>query len=178
MDKYWKIPFLFTHFIRCKKNYSFDNCWCSAFGSTDLAFQIIHREERFADSITTLGESPLHILAQKPTTFRSGIDLSFFKNIIYHCKALCQPKLIYPYDNRSQNLINSLLITYLLGIHVEELVPDTFKEKKELIAPSSYPTNYQTCFEYCQLHWKMMKSAGRGDWSTNHLFIRKFFYFL
>ncbi|KAL6340043.1 hypothetical protein AAG906_038878 [Vitis piasezkii] len=52
-------------------------------GYSDLAFQIIHTLEGLMDSVNESGQSPLHILAQTPTAFRSGINLSFFHKIIY-----------------------------------------------------------------------------------------------
>ena len=32
------------------------------------------------------GMTPLHLLASKPSAFKSGNDLRWFENIIYHCK--------------------------------------------------------------------------------------------
>ncbi|GMY16823.1 nuclear factor nf-kappa-b p105 subunit [Fagus crenata] len=32
------------------------------------------------------GMTPLHLLASKPSAFKSGCDLRWFENIIYHCK--------------------------------------------------------------------------------------------
>ncbi|CBI18726.3 unnamed protein product, partial [Vitis vinifera] len=57
-------------------------------GHMDLAFQIIHKEEDLMDSFDREGISPLHVLAEKPTAFRSGIHLSLLNKIMYHCKIL------------------------------------------------------------------------------------------
>ncbi|KAJ9697568.1 hypothetical protein PVL29_009410 [Vitis rotundifolia] len=54
-------------------------------GHMDLAFQIIHEEEDLMDSFDREGISPLHVLAEKPTAFRSGIHLSLLNKIMYHC---------------------------------------------------------------------------------------------
>ncbi|KAL6312745.1 hypothetical protein AAG906_020517 [Vitis piasezkii] len=54
-------------------------------GHMDLAFQIIHKEEDLMDSFDREGISPLHVLAEKPTAFRSGIHLSLLNKIMYHC---------------------------------------------------------------------------------------------
>ncbi|XP_034691001.1 ankyrin repeat-containing protein ITN1-like isoform X2 [Vitis riparia] len=51
----------------------------------DLAFQIICKQEDLMDAVDSDGFSPLHVLAEKPTAFRSGIHLSWFNKIIYHC---------------------------------------------------------------------------------------------
>ncbi|KAJ9697397.1 hypothetical protein PVL29_009287 [Vitis rotundifolia] len=97
-------------------------------GYSDLAFQIIHRLEGLMDSVNDSGQSPLHTLAQTPTAFRSGINLSFFQKIIYSC------------------------------IYVEELTPGTFKEKK--VESLCYPNNCQTCINFFQVLWKMIKLLG------------------
>ncbi|KAJ9697567.1 hypothetical protein PVL29_009409 [Vitis rotundifolia] len=54
-------------------------------GHMDLAFQIICKQEDLMDAVDNDGFSPLHVLAEKPTAFRSGIHLSWFNQIIYHC---------------------------------------------------------------------------------------------
>ena len=42
-----------------------------------------------------VGKSPLDVLAEKPTAFRSGIHLGWFNKIIYHCKILqTKPKYL------------------------------------------------------------------------------------
>ncbi|XP_034690346.1 uncharacterized protein LOC117917962 isoform X2 [Vitis riparia] len=58
----------------------------------DLAFQIICKQEDLMDSVHRrgifplhAGKSPLDVLAEKPTAFRSGIHLGWFNKIIYHC---------------------------------------------------------------------------------------------
>ncbi|CBI35685.3 unnamed protein product, partial [Vitis vinifera] len=57
-------------------------------GYMDLAFQIICKQEDLMDSVDWHQISPLHVLAEKPTAFRSGIHLGWFNKIIYHCKIL------------------------------------------------------------------------------------------
>ncbi|RVW13770.1 hypothetical protein CK203_083646 [Vitis vinifera] len=61
-------------------------------GRMDLAFQIICKQEDLMDSVHRrgifplhVGKSPLDVLAEKPTAFRSGIHLGWFNKIIYHC---------------------------------------------------------------------------------------------
>ncbi|XP_034692321.1 ankyrin repeat-containing protein ITN1-like isoform X2 [Vitis riparia] len=71
-------------------------------GHMDLAFQIIQKEEDLMDSFDREGISPLHVLAEKPTAFRSGIHFSLLNKIMYHC------------------------------IFVEELVPGAPKAKKNI----------------------------------------------
>ena len=47
-------------------------------GRTDLAFQIIQKEEDLMDSFDREG------IAEKPTAFRIGIHLSLLNKIMYH----------------------------------------------------------------------------------------------
>ena len=62
---------------------------------TDLAFQIICKQEDLMDAVDSNGFSPLDVLAEKPTAFRSGIHLGWFNKIIYHCKILqTKPKYL------------------------------------------------------------------------------------
>ena len=55
--------------------------------SSDLSFQIIHLYEELVYYVDHRGTSPLHLLASKPTAFRSGCHLGGYKKIIYNCKA-------------------------------------------------------------------------------------------
>ena len=50
-------------------------------------------------------------------------------------------------------------IDNLQGIYVENPIPETFKEKKKLKS-YWYPSNYQTCINFFQVLWKMMKLPG------------------
>ncbi|XP_010645321.2 uncharacterized protein LOC104877836 isoform X3 [Vitis vinifera] len=101
----------------------------------DLAFEIIRRLGGLMDSVSDYGDSPLHVLARSPTAFRSGISLSFFHRIIHSC------------------------------IYVEDLIPETFKEKKK-VESLCYPNNYQTCINFFQVLWKMIKLLVTGQKSV------------
>ncbi|WJZ90103.1 hypothetical protein VitviT2T_009273 [Vitis vinifera] len=60
---------------------------CAIFGEfLDLAFQIIYLYEDFVSSVDEEGFTPLHLLAGKPSAFKSGTHLSWISNIIYQCK--------------------------------------------------------------------------------------------
>ncbi|RVW35663.1 hypothetical protein CK203_108170 [Vitis vinifera] len=85
----------------------------------DLAFLIIHLYGDLVDSVDENGLTPLHLLASKPTAFRSGTPLSWFERIIYHC--------VYVEDLKEDEL--------------EQQIPETSKRKKILEGPE----NYQTC---------------------------------
>ena len=53
---------------------------------TDLAFEILKVEHSIAYAVNELGITPLHLLASKPSVFKSGSHLGWWKSIIYHCK--------------------------------------------------------------------------------------------
>ncbi|KAK7306461.1 hypothetical protein VNO77_44402 [Canavalia gladiata] len=50
----------------------------------DLAFQIIYLYKNLANRVNESGLSPLHLLANKPSVFRSGSRLGRFEAIVYH----------------------------------------------------------------------------------------------
>lgn len=68
------------------------NMWCSErkhiFIVPDLAFQIIYLYSELVNSVNELGLSPLHLLAGKPSAFRSGSHLRRWDLFIYHCKLI------------------------------------------------------------------------------------------
>eukprot|EP00261_Vitis_vinifera_P036284 XP_019077527.1 PREDICTED: uncharacterized protein LOC100256071 isoform X3 [Vitis vinifera] len=88
----------------------------------DFAFQIIHQYRDLVDSVDENGLTPLHLLASKPTAFRSGTPLSWFERIIYHC--------VYVEDLKEEEL--------------QQQSPQTSKRKKILEGPE----NYQTCMYF------------------------------
>ncbi|XP_034696403.1 uncharacterized protein LOC117922375 isoform X3 [Vitis riparia] len=88
----------------------------------DLAFQIIHHYGDLVDSVDENGLTPLHLLASKPTAFKSGTPLSWFERIIYHC--------VYVEDLKEEEL--------------QQQSPQTSKRKKILEGPE----NYQTCMYF------------------------------
>uniref|UniRef100_F6HWR6 PGG domain-containing protein n=1 Tax=Vitis vinifera TaxID=29760 RepID=F6HWR6_VITVI len=71
-------------------------------GHMDLAFQIICKQEDLMDSVDRRGISPLHVLAEKPTAFRSGIHLGWFN------------KIIYPYRNAIVEMVEKIQLTPIL----------------------------------------------------------------
>ncbi|XP_059595547.1 uncharacterized protein LOC104880330 [Vitis vinifera] len=88
----------------------------------DLAFLIIHLYGDLVDSVDENGLTPLHLLASKPTAFRSGTPLGWFERIIYHC--------VYVEDLKEEEL--------------QQQSPQTSKRKRILEGPE----NYQTCMYF------------------------------
>ncbi|XP_061342678.1 uncharacterized protein LOC133288872 [Gastrolobium bilobum] len=69
----------------CRRNDGDTILHCAIAGDYfDLAFQIIHLYEDLANWVNERGSSPLHILASKPSAFRSGSRLRRFEAIVYY----------------------------------------------------------------------------------------------
>ncbi|KAK4849125.1 hypothetical protein QYF36_021136 [Acer negundo] len=86
----------------------------------DLAFQIIHHYKELVNSVNKRGLSPLHLLAAKPSAFRSGSHLGRWNEFIYHCIFVDQLQV-----DKSD--------------HYKSSKPNKDKDK------SICPANYETC---------------------------------
>ena len=57
---------------------------------TDLSFQIIHlynsKDNNIATAFNERGMTPLHVLASKPSAFKSGTNFRWWKKLMYYCK--------------------------------------------------------------------------------------------
>ncbi|XP_068309898.1 uncharacterized protein [Pyrus communis] len=99
----------------------------------DLAFQIIDLYGDLVNYVNAQGFSPLHLLATKPSAFKSGSHLGLFQKIIYYC------------------------------IYVDELKADrsnggiikTFKVEEK----PNYPENYQICINFIRLFRETIPSV-------------------
>ncbi|KAK7306463.1 hypothetical protein VNO77_44404 [Canavalia gladiata] len=99
----------------------------------DLAFQIIHLFKDFANRKNQRGFSPLHLLASKPSAFRSGSHFGLFQTIVYH------GIFVKPLEVAS---------------YCQQLHPTVGKEK------NGYPENYKTCINLLRVI-KNAASVGR-----------------
>ncbi|KAM4075462.1 hypothetical protein ACB094_10G171500 [Castanea mollissima] len=52
----------------------------------ELALIILHLHKDLANLSNKKGMTPVHLLASMPSAFKSGSNLRWFENIIYHCK--------------------------------------------------------------------------------------------
>ncbi|XP_050264354.1 uncharacterized protein LOC126708595 isoform X2 [Quercus robur] len=104
----------------------------------DSAFEILHVEPSLAYAVNELGITPLDLLASKPSVFKSGSHIGWWKSIIYYC------------------------------IYVEELEHKTVrKESVDLVTKGSsvedithkFPENYLTCFRFYRVLLKMAQSV-------------------
>ncbi|XP_050265751.1 uncharacterized protein LOC126709518 isoform X4 [Quercus robur] len=95
----------------------------------DLAFRIIHLYDKLVNSFNEQGWTPLHLLASKPSAFRSGSHLGRWYKMIYHCIFVDELKK-EPSDDHPTGPNNNL----------------NHQKKKK------YPENYRTCINF----WKLM----------------------
>ncbi|TYJ96032.1 serine/threonine-protein phosphatase 6 regulatory ankyrin repeat subunit B-like [Cucumis melo var. makuwa] len=94
----------------------------------DLAFQLIHKNNEAAAWVDKEGQTPLHVLATKPSVFESGAHMSRWHYIVYYC------------------------------ISVDELKPESGateakKTTKLMRAASFFPENYATCIDFVTILW-------------------------
>ncbi|XP_011026110.1 PREDICTED: uncharacterized protein LOC105126812 [Populus euphratica] len=95
----------------------------------DLSFQIIQLYGELVNFVDQRGTSPLHLLASKPTAFRSGSHLGGYKKIIYNCT--------FVEELRTEEVSNAAL-DQPSGQHVKN------------------PKNYETC---CNFFWLLKKAV-------------------
>ncbi|CAN6693997.1 unnamed protein product [Malus baccata var. baccata] len=122
----------------CRRNNGDTILHCAISGDYfDLAFQIILLYEDLVKSVNAQGFSPLHILATKPSAFKSGSHLSLFQKIIYYC----------------------IYVDELKEEHRKEGIIKTFKEEEN----PKHPENYQTCINFLRLFWRTIRLVNKNE---------------
>ncbi|XP_057780910.1 uncharacterized protein LOC130999387 isoform X2 [Salvia miltiorrhiza] len=96
----------------------------------NLAFDIMTHYDKLLNAVNEHGLSPLHVLANKPTAFRSGSHVRGLHKLIYHC--------IFVDELQHETMHNQ-------GVDLH--YKDTAK----------YPENYHTCFTTFNLLWDVMR---------------------
>ncbi|KAL7084230.1 hypothetical protein ACP275_14G212500 [Erythranthe tilingii] len=108
----------------------------------DIAFQIIHLYDKLLNAVNMHGLSPLHLLASKPSAFRSGNHIRGFHKLIYHCIFVDELELEY---------------NHTLRLNYEE--------------NARYPENYQTCVGFIfllrNIIWVLMGRSSQQQDSKN-----------
>ncbi|XP_028759785.1 uncharacterized protein LOC114718588 [Neltuma alba] len=98
----------------------------------DLAFQIIHLYPHLALSRNEEGVSPLHILAMKPSCFKSSTRMETFDILIYHC---------------------------LIVDELKKEIEDSSRADSKSI---ECPENYTTCMDVLETSKKLLKVLTTG----------------
>ncbi|KAL2535433.1 uncharacterized protein Fot_16824 [Forsythia ovata] len=111
----------------CKKKDNGETILHSAIGGEyfDLAFQIIYLYPKLINAVTVDGVTPLHLLASKPSAFKSGSRIRGFHRLIYQC---------------------------IFVDELEEKSPDrSLSQGSQYDTKATYPENYQTCVGFVRL---------------------------
>ncbi|KAK7412498.1 hypothetical protein VNO78_03962 [Psophocarpus tetragonolobus] len=121
-----KQAFLFLHYLSNHPHHhsAILPSLVTIFVITCVAFQIIHLYGNLVNSVNEKGWTPLHLLANKPSVFKSGNRFGRFEALVYY--AIIVKKLKAEPEWHQQS-------------------PTTDKEK------NSYPENYKTCMEFLRL---------------------------
>ncbi|KAE8009772.1 hypothetical protein FH972_006188 [Carpinus fangiana] len=157
----------------------------------DLAFQIIHLFGNLVDSVNQHGFTPLHLLAARPSAFRSGSHFGRCHTIIYHCifvdelkKEVSNHQSIvsrknpngakapgYPENYKTcMNFFGWVRKAVPVGKNVaQKSHPDLERQKTGHSGASRgqlyiFPPNYVTCFEFAKLAYKaLLVVLGQGS---------------
>ncbi|KAI4301206.1 hypothetical protein L6164_034507 [Bauhinia variegata] len=125
----------------------------------ELAFYIIHlyRDQFIASSVDEKGITPLHVLASKPSAFKSGTNFRWWSKILYYCMGVeplkvpsksnhhVEVELAEPPQNQSQDSHTRTTTKAKPGA--------TLFDKAEL------PKNYHTCYEFFEFLWGLFQSV-------------------
>nr|XP_023881104.1 uncharacterized protein LOC111993465 [Quercus suber] len=120
----------------------------------DLAFRIIHLYEKLVNSFNEKGWTPLHLLASKPSAFRSGSHLGGWYKMIYYCIFVDG---LEPDNQNFQETIKS-------SDHQSTGPENDLNDQKK----QDYPENYRTCLDFLQLFRKVEKKNGVRKDAQNH----------
>ncbi|XP_038887556.1 uncharacterized protein LOC120077673 isoform X2 [Benincasa hispida] len=113
----------------------------------ELALYIIKLYKELVNSVNVQGFTPLHLLATKPSAFKSGTHLGRWKMIVYHCVFVDETKM----DPTS----------FLRGFLTKPL---SFRRRL-------LPPNYTTCAHFFNFLWKAFRlvcSVGKTEKNPNN----------
>ncbi|KAM4087407.1 hypothetical protein ACJW30_10G176100 [Castanea mollissima] len=152
----------------------------------DLAFRIIHLYEKLVNSFNEKGWTPLHLLASKPSAFKSGSHLGGWYKMIYYCIFVDdlpstgpesylddQKKQDYPENYRTcldflqffQKgdfffffffCLDFFFFFFLFFCHRNHLSHPGFNVTNGVLGHQLFPANYGTCFEFVKFASKAM----------------------
>ena len=97
--------------------------------TADLAILIIDLYEDLVNYVDDKGLTPLHVLASKPTAFRSGTHLHFIERLIYECKS---PSITQTTQlNDSEKIANTYYLVAPRTLSVQACIAWPEKQKLE-----------------------------------------------
>ncbi|XP_038887429.1 uncharacterized protein LOC120077568 isoform X2 [Benincasa hispida] len=134
----------------------------------DMAFQLINMNNEAATWVDTEGYTPLHVLATKPSAFKSGANIGLLQHIVYHLitskpawKKKKKKEEVNPcdYNNEAKGPdLEKDANEEIIRIHEPDIPLDTHLLKRsgchesDTKPPSSiFPQNYDTCINFLQI---------------------------
>ncbi|XP_050264349.1 uncharacterized protein LOC126708593 isoform X1 [Quercus robur] len=99
----------------------------------DVAYEILLKEPSLAYAVNEVGITPLHLLASKPSVFKSGSHLGWWKSIIYHC--------IYVEELEHETVDKRLIDSAIKELDESSIDDITHK----------FPKNYHICIQFYQV---------------------------
>ncbi|TKY47015.1 Ankyrin repeat-containing protein [Spatholobus suberectus] len=157
----------------------------------DLALIIMYRYPKLYDIQNREGYSPLKLLATRPSAFKSGVNLTMWERLLYHCVTVetldvKKAEELYMKADESQKQIPGNYDTccrFLRAFHRRAIVPiylifalrnkgmkqEDLEEHKmpEDFSRELVPQNYETCLQFmklaCMHFLGLCGLAGVGD---------------
>ncbi|KAJ7977342.1 Ankyrin repeat-containing protein family [Quillaja saponaria] len=148
-----KDAFLFLHNIFPNPNKSIEHCRRNGGESIlhctiqreyfDLAIHIIYLYEELVNLVDEKGVTPLHVLASKPSAFRSGSHFQWWTTVIYHCI-----------------IVDPLKVQIQPDAQTSKMGPINDEKK------NNFPENYYTCFGFFQMMSTFFQVVTQGKYVT------------
>ncbi|CAA3029190.1 Death-associated kinase 1 [Olea europaea subsp. europaea] len=127
----------------CKKKHDGETILHSAISGEyfDLAIHIIRLYPKLMNAVTVDGVTPLHLLACKPSAFRSGSYIRGFHKLIYYCIFVDEPE--------------------------DTVTVHALQQGSQFDTKASCPENYHTCFGFVHLVSKIFRVLTGCDKNEN-----------
>lgn len=119
------------------------------------------------------GESPLHVLAKKPSVFKSSSHMGLYDSFIYHCMQNFELLLnksnnqkLYHAHLTKWNMLKQVI--FYQGIFIDELKKQEYnsvankKMSSDTNDKRNYPDNYQTCVNIFHFLWNPIYKSWPG----------------
>ncbi|XP_028769167.1 uncharacterized protein LOC114726664 [Neltuma alba] len=208
-----KHAFLCLHYIRnplttappyygnCRRNNGDTILHCAINGDFfHLAFRIVHLYKELANWVNEEGSSPLHLLASKPSAFRSGSRLGRMETLIYHCIQVEKLKVENPAyehqkctraveDSDSRDCPDNCKILWDVSQLIKKVITAVVRKPARADAENPgaggshvdraqanplFPVNYKTCCDLIRFFYLVLLIIlGKGSEELGKLYRKK-----